>query len=312
MEAIFLKLFNLSLTASWLVLAVIILRLILNRAPKFLRCILWGLVGLRLILPFSFESVLSLIPSSEPLPKDFIYTSTPAVNTGIPVIDNAINPVITRSLTPDPLVSINPTQVLSLIASAVWIFGLALMLTYMLISYLQIRIKVRESVVLYGNVRLCDRISSPFILGIIKPKIYLPSNMTASDFEYVIAHENAHLKRCDHWWKPLGFLLLCVYWFNPVMWTAYLLLCRDIELACDERVIKQMDPQDKKAYSSVLLNCSTPRKMISACPLAFGESGVKSRVKSILNYKKPAFWIILIAIIASIVTAVCFLTDPES
>lgn len=314
MEAVFLKLLNMSITASWLILAVLILRLILKKAPKFISCILWGLVGLRLLLPFSIESALSLIPSSEPLPKDFIYTATPTVNTGITVIDNVIEPIIEQSLTPDPelLTSINPTQVLSLIASSVWICGLILMLGYMLVSYLRVRIKVREAVLFHNNVYFCDHIASPFILGIIRPKIYLPSNMSASDAEYVIRHENAHLKRRDHWWKPFGFLLLSVYWFNPVIWLGYVFLCRDIELACDEKVIGQMDTQDKKAYSSVLLACSTPRKIISACPLAFGESGVKTRVKSILNYKKPAFWIILIAVIVSIAAAVCFLTDPQS
>lgn len=312
MEVVFLKLLNMSITASWLILAVLVLRLFLNKAPKFIRCILWGLVGLRLILPFSVESVLSLIPSSEPLPKNIIYTAVPTVNTGIPIIDHAVDPIISQSFSPAPLTSINPTQVISLIASIVWICGVVVMLVYMLISYLRIRIKVREAVVLYDNVYLCDHISSPFILGIIKPKIYLPSNMTASDFEYVISHEKSHLKRRDHWWKPLGFFLLSVYWFNPAIWVAYILLCRDIELACDEKVIKQMDTNEKKAYTNALLCCSIPRKMISACPLAFGEIGVKNRVKNVLNYKKPAFWIILIAVVVSIVTAVCFLTDPAS
>jgi len=311
MEAVFLKLFNMSITASWLVLAILILRLILRKAPKFIRCILWGLVGLRLIFPFSIESILSLIPSSEPLPQDFIYTATPTVNTGFPVIDHAIDPILTQSLTPAPLTSVNPTQIISFIASAVWICGLMLMLVYMLVSYLRVRIKVREAVIFHNNVYLCDHIASPFILGIITPKIYLPSNMSPADIEYVISHENAHLKRCDHWWKPLGFLILCVYWFNPVMWVAYVLLCRDIELACDEKVIKQMDAGDKKEYTNALLSCSIPRRMISACPLAFGEVGVKNRVKNVLSYKKPAFWIILIAVIACIVTAVCFLTDPK-
>ncbi len=311
MEAVFLKLLNMSITASWLVLAVVLLRLILKKAPKFIRCILWGLVALRLVLPFSIESVLSLIPSSEPLPQDIIYTATPTVNTGIPVIDHAIDPIISQSLTPAPLTSINPTQVISLIASTVWICGVVAMIAYMAISYLRVRLKVREAVIFHNNIFLCDHISSPFILGIISPKIYLPSNMSSADIEFVISHENSHLKRRDHWWKPLGFLLLCVYWFNPVMWVAYVLLCRDIELACDEKVIKQMDAGDKKAYTSALLSCSIPRRMISACPLAFGEVGVKNRVKNVLSYKKPAFWIILIAVIACIVTAVCFLTDPK-
>ncbi len=311
MESVFLKILNMSITASWLVFAVIILRFILKKAPKFIRCILWGLVALRLVFPFSIESVLSLIPSAEPLPQDIIYTATPTVNTGFPVIDQAIDPILSQSLAPAPMTSINPTQVISLIASVVWIVGIGAMLIYMALSYLRVRLKVRESVLLRENVYLCDRISSPFILGVISPKIYLPSNMDPADIDHVVSHERSHLSRRDHWWKPLGFLILCVYWFNPVMWLAYVLLCRDIELACDEKVIKKMDGHEKKAYTNALLCCSIPRRMISACPLAFGEVGVKNRVKNVLSYKKPAFWIILVAVIACIVTAVCFLTDPK-
>lgn len=311
MESVFLKILNMSITASWLVFAVIILRFILKKAPKFIRCILWGLVALRLVFPFSIESVLSLIPSAEPLPQDIIYTATPTVNTGFPVIDQAIDPILSQSLAPAPMTSINPTQVISLIASAVWIVGIGAMLIYMALSYLRVRLKVRESVLLRENVYLCDRISSPFILGVISPKIYLPSDMDPADIDHVVSHERSHLSRRDHWWKPLGFLILCVYWFNPVMWLAYVLLCRDIELACDEKVIKKMDGHEKKAYTNALLCCSIPRRMISACPLAFGEVGVKNRVKNVLSYKKPAFWIILVAVIACIVTAVCFLTDPK-
>ena len=311
MEAIFLKLLNMSITASWLVLAVLILRLMLKRAPKYINCILWAFVAVRLIFPFSIESVLSLIPSSEPLPEKIIYTAHPTVNSGIPIVDNAINPVISQSLAPQALTSINPTQVISFIASWIWVIGMAVMAIYTLVTYLRIRVKVRESVVLRDNVYLCDRISTPFILGVIRPRIYLPSTMDEGESEHVISHERSHIKRRDHWWKPLGFLLLSVYWFNPVMWVAYILLCRDIELACDERVIRDMDIEDKKAYTHALLNCSIPRKMIAACPLAFGEVGVKGRIKSVLNYKKPAFWIIIAALVICAVTAVCFLTDPK-
>lgn len=310
MEAVFLKLVNMSITASYLVAAVLVLRLILKRSPKWIRVALWGLVGLRLVLPFSFESILSLIPSTEPLPQEFLYAATPRVQTGIPYVNNMLNPVIAQSLAPAELTSANPTQIWSFIFSQLWILGVVIMGLYALISYLIVRRRVRPSIRVTGNLYLCDSIETPFILGIGKPRIYLPSSLDQTTADHVLAHELAHLKRRDHWWKPLGFLLLTVYWFNPVMWLAYILLCRDIEMACDERVIREMDAMEKKAYSRALLQCSVPRHMIAACPLAFGEVGVKTRIKSVLNYKKPAFWVMVIALILCAVFAVCFLTDP--
>ena len=311
MEAVFLKLVNMSLTASWLVLAVLLLRLVLKDVPKYIRVLLWGIVGLRLVFPFSLESMFSLIPSAEPLPQEFLYAATPQVNTGIPAINSAINPIIAESLTPTTMAnSANPTQIWSFILSQIWIVGMVLMLGYALVSYLLVRRKVAASIKIGKNLRICDHLDSPFILGIFRPVIYLPSELDQKTADLVLAHEYAHLKRRDHWWKPLGFALLCVYWFNPVMWVAYILLCRDIELACDEKVIRELGTDEKKAYSAALLHCSVPRKLIAACPLAFGEVGVKDRIKSVLNYKKPAFWIILIAVIVCIVFAVCFLTDP--
>lgn len=310
MESVFLKLVNMSITASYLILAVMLYRVVLKKAPKYIRCILWGLVGLRLVLPFSFKSVLSLIPSAEPLPEEFLYAATPQVNTGITSVNNVLNPVISESLTPADLTSANPTQILSFISSRLWFAGMIIMALYALISYLRLRRRVAVSIPVGRQVRLCDYTDTPFILGFIRPQIYLPSGMPQNTMDHVLAHEMAHLKRKDHWWKPLGFLLLTVYWFNPLMWAAYVLLCRDIELACDEKVVKTLDIDAKKAYSAALLQCSVPRRMITTCPLAFGEVGVKARIKSVLNYKKPAFWVIIIAIIASIIIGLCFLTDP--
>ena len=310
MEAVFLKLVNMSLTASWLVLAVMILRILLKNAPKYIRVILWGFVGVRLVFPFSLESMFSVVPSSEPLPEEFLYAATPQINTGIPVINNAINPVITQTMAPAAGASANPTQVWSFIFSQIWILGLVLMVLYAAVSYFLVYRRVAASIRIGENLRLCDHIESPFILGIFKPQIYLPSELDPKTADLVLAHEYAHLKRKDHWWKPLGFALLCVYWFNPVMWLAYILLCRDIELACDEKVVQELGADDKKAYSSALLRCSVNRKMIAACPLAFGEVGVKDRIKSVLHYKKPAFWVIVAAVVICVVVAVCFLTDP--
>lgn len=310
MEAVFLKLVNMSITASYLVLAVLLLRVLLKKAPKNLHVALWGLVGLRLVFPFSIESVLSLIPSAQPLPEEFLYAATPQLQSGIPFVNDAVNPVIAGSLTPVEPASANPTQIWSFIFSHIWMIGVILMAVYAVISYLMVRWKVRVSMKVDKQLYLCDHIDTPFILGILKPRIYLPSELDQITADHVLAHENAHLKRRDHWWKPLGFGILSVYWFNPVMWLAYILLCRDIEMACDEKVIRDLGTAEKKAYSEALLQCSVPRRMITVCPLAFGEVDVKNRIKSVLNYKKPAFWIIVIAVIACIIVAVCFLTDP--
>lgn len=323
MENVFLDLFNMSINAGWLVLAILLFRLIFKKAPKSLRVVMWGLVGLRLICPFSFESVLSLIPSAEAVPPEMVYSNSSADVSGAEIF-NAIgnnqvsfdlgiqdgNVVFNEYTAPDGDF-INPLLIITYIASIVWVVGMAVMLLYTLISYLRILKNVREATPLKENIWLCDNISTPFILGIFKPRIFLPSSMSEQDMEFVVAHEKAHLKRRDHWWKPLGFALLTVYWFNPVLWVAYVLLCRDIELACDEKVIKEMGAEIKKPYSEALINCSVPRKMISACPLAFGETGVKGRIKSVLNYKKPAFWLIIVAVVICIITSVCFLTNPQ-
>ena len=312
MENIFLKILNISITASWLVLAVLLMRLLLCKAPRYITVIMWALVGIRLLLPFSFESALSLIPSTETVPPEILYETAPQVHTGIDVLNNAVNPVISESFAPTPGASVNPLQVITLLAGWIWVFGMAAMAIYTLVSCLRIRRKLREAIPLQENIYLCDRIETPFIFGIFRPKIYLPSSMAGVDIPLVLAHEQAHLKRRDHLWKPLGFLLLTVYWFNPLMWVAYILLCRDIETACDEKVLKTMGEEIKKPYSQALINCSVPRKMIAACPLAFGEVSVKSRIKQVLSYKKPAFWLLIAAVVVCIVLSVCFLTNPRT
>lgn len=310
MDELFLKIFNMSVTATWLVLAVIAARFLLKRAPKWINVAMWALVGVRLVCPISFESVLSLVPSAETVPADIVYAQTPAINSGVYVINSVVNPVMSESFTPTPGASVNPIQIFLFLAEVVWIVGMVGMLIYTLVSYLLLLRKVREATPAEGNVWLCDRISSPFILGVIRPRIYLPSDISEADVEYVLAHERAHLTRRDHWWKPLGFLLLSVHWFNPILWIGYVLLCRDIEIACDEKVLANMGTGIKKPYSDALINASVSRKVIAACPLAFGEVGVKTRIKSVLNYKKPAFWIIVVALILCVVLAVGFLTDP--
>lgn len=312
MTDLFLTILNMSITASYIALAVILFRFLLRKAPKTLTVLMWAAVGIRLILPFSFESIFSLIPSANPLPENIVYTTTPYIDSGISFLNQSVNPIISGSFSPNPTNSVNPLQIWLFVGAIVWVVGIIAMLIYTIVSYLKIDLKVREAVKFKDNIYLCDNISSPFIFGVIKPKIYLPSNINENNIEFVTAHEKAHIKRLDHLWKPLGFLLLSIYWFNPVLWVAYILLCKDIEFACDEAVIKQMGSDIKKSYSEALLNCSVPKHLITACPLAFGETGVKSRIKSVLNYKKPTVWIIAVCLILSIVLGVCFLTNPKS
>ena len=313
MAAVFLKLLNLSISASWLVLAVLVLRLVSKRSPKWMNVLLWGMVALRLMLPFSIESALSLIPSAETLSPEVVrFDPAPTITSGVEFIDNAVNPSLSESFAAAPLASVNPLYVWTYLAGWVWLIGLGAMLLYALVSYLRLRRRVSVSLCVRENIYLCDAISSPFILGVVKPRIYLPSGLDEVQRQNVLAHEQAHLARRDHWWKPLGFALLAVYWFNPVLWLAYALLCRDIELACDERVIRTMDESAVKTYSTVLLACSIPRKAVITCPLAFGEVGVKERVRNALHYKKPAFWIVVASAVVCIVVAVCFLTNPPT
>ena len=311
MAAVFLKLLNLSISASWLVLAVLVLRLGSKRSPKWMNVLLWGIVALRLVLPFSIESALSLIPSAETVsPAVVQFDPAPTITSGVKIIDNAVNPALSEHFAAAPLASVNPLYVWTYLAGWVWLIGLGAMLLYALVSYLRLRRRVRVSLPVQDHIYLCDAISSPFILGVVKPRIYLPSTLDEVQRQNVLSHERAHLTRRDHWWKPLGFALLAVYWFNPVLWLAYALLCRDIELACDERVIRTMDESAVKTYSTVLLACSMPRKAVITCPLAFGEVGVKERVKNALHYKKPAFWVVAASVAVCVVVAVCFLTDP--
>ena len=312
MSGIFLKLLNLSISASWLVLTVLALRMVLRRAPKWVNVLLWGMVALRLVLPFSIESALSLIPSAETVSPEVVqFDPAPTITSGVTIIDNAVNPSLSESFAAAPLASVNPLYVWTYLAGWVWLIGLTAMLLYALVSYLRLRRRVSASIPLRENIYVCDEVPSPFILGIVHPCIYLPSALDEAQRGSVLSHERAHLARHDHWWKPLGFALLAVYWFNPLLWLAYTLLCRDIELACDERVLRGMDAGQIKDYSSALLACSVPRRMLAACPLAFGEVGVGARVKNALRYKKPAFWVVAASVAVCVVVAVCFLTNPE-
>lgn len=304
MDETFIKIFNMSLVSLWLILAVIILRLFLKKSPKWIRCVLWAMVAVRLIVPFSFESGFSLVPNAQAL-NESSYSSTSYISPDIgDVMENLSADSVeqTENTFPDILA----------IASFVWAAGAVIMFLYMLLSYVILARRLRERIKLRDNIWICDRIKSPFVFGIFKPQIYLLSSMSEEESKYVIAHENTHLKRLDHIWKPLGFLLLCIHWFNPFCWLAYWLFNKDIELACDESVIRELDAKGKKGYSTALLMCSSVRHSASACPLAFGENNIKQRIKCILDYKKPAVRVIVITFAACIAVAVSFMTDPLS
>ena len=317
MGVIFLNLLNMSITASWLILAVLGIRLLFRRIPKWITCLLWGVVAIRLIFPFSIESVFSLQPSAEPIRTSTMVEGelipyVPSVDSNIGVVENTINPALAETFAYQETQSVAPLQIVTEIAGGLWLCGMVVLLILALVSMIKLRLCVREAVLYRENIYICDAVKSPFILGIIRPRIYLSSSLSEEEMAYIIAHESAHLKRKDHLWKPFGYLLLCIYWFNPLCWVAYIMLCKDIELACDEKVIRDMNFEDKKKYSRVLLSCATQRRLVMMCPLAFGEVGVKDRVKLVLNYKKPSFWIVLISMAACVVVAVCFLTEPKS
>lgn len=312
MADVFIKTLNMGIAASWLILAVVVLRILLKRAPKRFRLLLWAVVGLRLVLPVSIESALSLIPSTQTLPEDVMYAAAPELNTGIAALNDAINPAFTAAFAPEPAASANPLQVLLPAASVIWLAGAAAMLLWALVSWLRLRRRVAEAVRLEGNVFESERVASPFVLGLIRPRIYLPFGLDEGAREQVLTHERAHIARGDHVIKPLGWLILAVYWYNPLVWLAYALFCRDIELACDERVIRRLPVSGRADYSQALLDLSRPHHGVGACPLAFGESAVKCRVKSVLTYKRPAFWLIMLAALLCIGAAVCFLTDPKA
>ncbi len=318
MEMIFLNVFNRSLAAGWLILAVIVVRFLLKKAPRRLSCVLWAVVAVRLLCPFFPASSFSLIPSGETISAEAVrFAPAPAIDSGIPALNEALNPMIGERFAPAPGTSVNPLYIWTAVAGIVWLVGVAVMAGYALLSSLRMRSVVREAVPLESgaalpdNVWLCDAVRSPFILGIVRPKIYLPSGITREQMLCILAHEQAHVERLDHCLKPFGWLLLSVYWFHPLVWIAYMLFCRDLELACDEKVVGGMDLDGRKAYSHALLACSLQRKMIFSYPLAFGEIGVRERVKGILHYRKPAGWLAAVAVLACAAVAVCFLTDPK-
>lgn len=318
MEKVFIELLNMGLTATWVVLAVLAVRALCRKAPRWLVVVLWALVGVRLVCPFVMESVMSLIPSGAIVSPEILFAEQPKIHTGVALLNSTVNPVLSEHFAPEYSVSsalmpendANPMQMIAFAAALLWIAGMAVMFAYSIGSYMWLRHKVRVSLCYRDNIYFCDSISTPFVFGVIKPRIYIPSGMGEAQMECVIAHESAHLKRKDHWWKTIAFFLLSVYWFHPLLWISYLLFSKDIERACDERVVRRMEPEERKDYAEALVLCSLQKRRMFACPLAFGEVGVKNRVKSVLNYKRPAIWPVAVMAVAGIAIALCFLTNP--
>ena len=312
MDDVFLKLVNLSISASWLILAVLVLRVVLKKAPKWVMPLLWGVVALRLVCLFSIESALSLIPSAETIPSEIVTETREPVLYEQATLDIVTNPTLPSAAEVPVGVSRQQAQVDFNIYSVLWLAGMAALLVHALVSAGKLKRKLATAILLRDNIYESEFVDSPFVFGVVKPNIYLPMHMDEGTAAYVIAHERAHLARRDHWWKVLGYLVLALHWFNPLVWVAYILFCRDIELACDEKVVKGLDGAARADYSQALLSCAAPGRAVAACPLAFGEGNIKMRVKSALHYKKPAFWVAAAAVLAVVIVAVCFLTNPRS
>lgn len=312
MDDVFLKLVNLSISASWLILAVLVLRVVLKKAPKWVMPLLWGVVALRLVCPFSIESALSLIPSAETIPSEIVTETREPVLYEQATLDIVTNPTLPSAAEVPVGVSRQQAQVDFNIYSVLWLAGMAALLVHALVSAGKLKRKLATAILLRDNIYESEFVDSPFVFGVVKPNIYLPMHMDEGTAAYVIAHERAHLARRDHWWKVLGYLVLALHWFNPLVWVAYILFCRDIELACDEKVVRGLDGAARADYSQALLSCAAPKRAVAACPLAFGEGNIKTRVKSALHYKKPAFWVAAAAVLAVVIVAVCFLTNPRS
>ena len=312
MDDVFLKLVNLSISASWLILAVLVLRVVLKKAPKWVMPLLWGVVALRLVCLFSIESALSLIPSAETIPSEIVTETREPVLYEQATLDIVTNPTLPSAAEVPVGVSRQQAQVDFNIYSVLWLAGMAALLVHALVSAGKLKRKLATAILLRDNIYESEFVDSPFVFGVVKPNIYLPMHMDEGTAAHVIAHERAHLARRDHWWKVLGYLVLALHWFNPLVWVAYILFCRDIELACDEKVVKGLDGAARADYSQALLSCAALGRAVAACPLAFGEGNIKTRVKSALHYKKPAFWVAAAAVLAVVIMAVCFLTNPKS
>ena len=308
MDKFLLQIINMSITSSYVILVIVAIRFTLKKAPKIFSYGLWMIPFFRLIFPFSFESVFSLISiNTETIPKDIIYTKTPQIQSGITAIDTTVNRVL-----PMPVVemSVNPIKIWLTIGSIIWIIGLVTLLVYSIYSTFRLSKKLKSAALLHDNIYRIDTIKTAFVFGLMKPKIYLPNNLSKNEESYIIKHEQTHIKRLDHIIKFIAFLIVSIHWFNPIVWIAYYLMGEDMELSCDESVIREMGYKIKKDYSNSLLSLSIGKRIIGGSPIAFGENNTKGRIKNILNYKEPKFWVIVVAIVLIVALGVGLLSNP--
>jgi beta-lactamase regulating signal transducer with metallopeptidase domain len=313
---LFIAILNMSLIASFVALGVILIRIPLKKAPKVFSYALWAVVLFKLLCPFTIETTLSLVPvKAEPVPQNIIYSQTPSIDSGISFVDNSINRAIKNTVPPaNPATSINPMQIILFALSCIWLAGIAVLLLYSLVSYFRLKYRVRMVIPVRENIYETDRIKTAFVLGFVHPKIYVPVGLSEQEIDYILKHEQTHIRRRDYLIKPLAFIAVCVHWFNPVIWFSYYLAMRDMELSCDESVLKHYGSDIRRDYSNSLLSLSVKQSGLIS-PLAFVETGVKDRIKNVLNYKKPAVWISAAAITAVVVAAVLLLPhavqDPK-
>jgi beta-lactamase regulating signal transducer with metallopeptidase domain len=310
LDNLFLQILNMSFTASIVILFVLGARLLLKKAPKIFSYALWSVVLFRLVCPFSFESLMSLLPNNPaPISDKILYEQTPQINTGITAIDNTVNATL-----PVPAfgASVNPMQIWMFIGEIIWLAGIAVLLLYSVVSLIQLQNRLKRAVHDKENVYLAEHLATPFVLGVIRPRIYLPAALSPEEKQYILLHEQIHIRRFDHVVRVLSFIVLSIHWFNPLVWIAFFLCGKDMEMSCDEAVIKRLGNDVKKDYSSSLLALATGRRIISGIPLAFGEGDTKERIKNVLNFKKPTFWVIAIAVLIVVVLCVGLMANPKS
>ena len=308
MDKIFLQILNMSITSSYVILFVILIRFLLRKTPKIYSYSLWSVVFLRLTFPFSFESIFSLIRiNPKAIPTDIIFVQTPQINSGIGAIDNIVNNSLPAAAT---TASVNPIQIWIFIGEIIWLLGIVSLIIYSIITTIKLSKKLKISTHISDNIYKADHITTPFVFGLIKPKIYLPVDLSENEKSYIIKHEQTHIERYDHIIKFIAFVVLSIHWFNPLVWLAFMLMTKDLELSCDEKVIKELGNEIKKDYSNSLLSLSLGRRIIGGSPLAFGENNTKGRIKNILNYKKPKFHIIFTTLLILIIVFVGLMTNP--
>ena len=309
LENAFLEILNMSFTGSIVILFVLLARLLLKKAPKIFSYVLWSVVLFRLICPFSFESVFSLLPTkASSFAQNMVYSQTPKADTGVVIINNAVNEILPAAI---PAANINPLQIWVLIGSLIWMVGVIFLLIYALVTLLQLKKRLKTATSYLDNIFLSDKIDTAFVFGALRPRIYLPDSLTAGQREHILLHEQIHIKRFDHLIKLLSFFVLCLHWFNPLAWIAFFASGKDMEMSCDEAVVKKLGSDIKKDYSTSLLILTTDRRVIGSPPLAFGEGDTKERIKNVLRYKKPAFWVMVVAVIAVLCVIVGLMSNPK-